>query len=273
MTLPFVSLIITTYNWPKALARVLDGVSLQNYTRLEVIVADDGSTDETANLINEYRKNFPFPLTHCWQPDEGFRAAMCRNKAVAKASGDYIIFIDGDCVPLPDFVTRHANLAQQGWFVAGNRVLLSQSFTKQILNDSHRIETWSVWQWVKAYVKRKTNRLLPKLYLPLGFLRGLKANDWQGAKTCNLGIFKRDYIAVNGLDENFIGWGFEDSDLVIRLQRLGIKKKVGKFATEVLHLWHKENDRQQMQENKARLEKTLSGSQIKANLGIEQYIS
>lgn len=272
MTLPTISLIVTTYNWPQALARVLSGVALQTYQQLEVIIADDGSKDETATLINEFRKNFPFPLIHCWQPDEGFRAAMCRNKAVAKATGDYIIFIDGDCVPLPDFVARHAKLAQKGWFVAGNRVLLTESFTSNIIKSGKTIEKWNALQWARAYFKRQTNRLMPMLYLPLGLLRTVRALRWQGAKTCNLGIWKQDYLAVNGLDENFVGWGFEDSDLIIRLQRYGIKRKLGKYATEVFHLWHRENNRQQMQENRARLEKTLTSSQVRATLGIEQYI-
>ncbi len=197
---------------------------------------------------------------------------MCRNKAVAKAKHDYIIFIDGDCVPLPDFVKRHAILAQSGTFVAGNRVLLTQEFTKHILNTSLAIESFCAFQWAVTYLKRNTNRLMPKQYLPLGPMRTLNASKWQGAKTCNLGLWKQDYIAVNGLDENFVGWGFEDSDLIIRLQRFGVKRKYGKYATEVLHLWHPENNRHKLQENRARLEKTLTSSQVRATLGIEQYI-
>ncbi|MBS0287596.1 MAG: glycosyltransferase family 2 protein [Proteobacteria bacterium] len=272
MTLPSICVVVTTYNWPQALSRVLNGLSLQKYPNMEVIIADDGSTDETAQVVSAFRKKMPFALTHCWQPDEGFRAAMCRNKAVAKTKADYIIFIDGDCVPCPQFVQRHAHLAQKGWFVAGTRVLLSQSFSKAILHNDLAIEAWSYEKWVKAFLQRGANRLLPKLYWPLGILRTLTPSKWQGVKTCNLGIWREDFIAVNGLDENFVGWGFEDSDLIIRLQRLGIKRKSGKFATEVFHLWHPENSRQQMNENKERLASTINSLQVKATLGIEQYI-
>ncbi len=267
-----VSLIVTTYNWPKALNRVLKGVALQSYPQLEVIVADDGSKEETALLIQSFRDAFPFPLIHCWQPDDGFRAAMCRNKAVAKAKGDYIIFIDGDCVPLPDFVSRHVKLAKRGWFVAGNRVLLTKDFTQKILEEDIPIESYGYLQWANAFIKKQTNRLVPTQYLPLGMMRSISQSKWQGAKTCNLGVWKQDYIAVNGLDENFVGWGFEDSDLIIRLQRFGIRRTYGKYATEVIHLWHQESNREQMITNKVRLEKTIQSTHVKAALGIEQYI-
>ncbi len=273
MTLPFVSVVVTTYNWPLALERVLWGLLQQDYPRMEVIIADDGSRDDTAAVINSFREKMRCALVHCWQPDDGFRAAMCRNKAVAKAKGDYIIFLDGDCVPPQHFVSRHAKLAQKGWFVAGTRVLLNADFTKYVLEHSVNIEKWQHGRWLLAGLQRKSNRFMPTSYLAFGKCRQLRPDKWQGAKTCNLAIWKEDYIAVNGLDENFVGWGFEDSDLVIRLMRYGIKRKWGKYATEVFHLWHAENSRNEMQKNKARLQETLDGSHIKAQLGIRQYIS
>lgn len=150
MSLPSVSVIVTTYNWPEALARVLAGLKMQRYKRMEVIIADDGSSDMTAEVIRRYRKESDFSLLHCWQPDEGFRAAMIRNRAVAQASHDYLIFIDGDCIPTPHFVSNHAKLAQVGWLVSGARVLLNQAFTKEVLNRELTIEQWSSGQWLMA---------------------------------------------------------------------------------------------------------------------------
>ncbi|MBS0290249.1 MAG: glycosyltransferase family 2 protein [Proteobacteria bacterium] len=271
MSLP-ISVIVTTYNWPQALARVLNALSIQNYRRMEVIVADDGSNDLTAQVINTYRQQCDFPVIHCWQPDEGFRAAMCRNKAVAKANHPYLVFIDGDCIPFPHFVANHAKLAQAGWFVAGNRVLLSQSFTQTILNQELKIEKYKAQQWLRAVLTGRCNRLAPYQYFPLGKIRTWRKHQWAGAKTCNLGMWRQDFINVNGFDENFVGWGFEDSDLVIRLLRHGCYKKLGKFAVEVCHLWHLSQNKAQLSENKSRLKHTLQCSQVKAVKGIEQYL-
>lgn len=127
-----ISIIITTYNRPDALQLVLQ--SLHNQSRLpdEVIIADDGSTPETQELITRIQAQVDYPIRHVWQPDEGFRAAQIRNQAARKAHSDYLIFLDGDCVVRPDFVQQHGLLAEKGWFVAGNRVMLNNDLTHQI---------------------------------------------------------------------------------------------------------------------------------------------
>lgn len=270
--MPTVSVIVTTYNWPSALDRVLNALSVQNYAQLEVIVADDGSTDETAELIHAWRATFPFPLIHCWQSDEGFRAAMIRNRAVAMAQHDYLIFIDGDCVMFPSFVSNHIALAEKGWFVAGNRVLLNRVFTEKVLKNALSIHRWSFLKWMRARLLKSCNRLLPLCSLPIGPLRKLKPLKWQGAKTCNLGMWRDDFLKVNGFDEDFEGWGFEDSDCVIRLQRANIYHKSGKFSIPVLHLWHPETARDNANENAKRLELTQHSSSIQAIKGVEQYL-
>lgn len=269
---PFVSVIVTTYNWPQALDRVLSGLSKQTYSQLEIIIADDGSKDPTAQLVADWKAKSAFPIVHCWQPDEGFRAAMIRNRAVAMAKGEYLIFLDGDCIPLPNFVENHVKLAEKGWFVAGNRVLLNPRFTDKVLHQKLTLEQWPFIKWGLAYITRKCNRLLPLLHLPLGRIRKIHKSSWEGAKTCNLGIWREDFITVNGLDEAFTGWGFEDSDLVVRLQKAQVFHKMGKYAVGVLHLWHPQQDRSMAQENAKRLQQTLLRSQIKAQQGVDQYI-
>lgn len=273
MHMPSVSVIVTTYNWPQALDRVLSGLCIQRYPRFEVIVADDGSTETTAEVVRHWKTQCDFSLLHCWQPDEGFRAATIRNRAAATARHNYLIFLDGDCVPLPSFVAMHAQLAQKGWFVAGNRILLSQKFTHQVLNEQVAIEKWQLKKWGLAALSRKCNRFMPFLHLPLGGLRKLSPRRWQGVKTCNLGVWREDFIQVNGMDENYTGWGFEDSDLVVRLQRTKIYRKSGQSATPVLHLWHPFQDRAKAQKNANRLHETIHSTQIRAVKGIDQYLN
>lgn len=265
-----VSVIVTTYNWPNALDRVLSGLFSQHYQNVEVIIADDGSKEETGHVIQKWQQRAPFPVQHCWHPDEGFRAAMIRNRAVALAKKEYLVFIDGDCVPLPNFVRNHAKLAEKGYFVAGNRLLLSESFTDKVLTERIPLEKYSVLQWGVAALKRECNRFLPILTLPVGHLRKL-SNRWQGVKTCNLGLWREDYLRVNGLDEDYVGWGFEDSDLIVRLLRANLKRKSGKFATGVVHLWHKEQSREMLTDNAYRLAQTLQSKEIKAKKGFDQY--
>jgi len=118
---------MTTYNRPAALARVLDGLQRQTCYPDEVIVADDGSGDETRACIRRFQETGPFPLQHVWHADKGFRAAAIRNKAIARASGDYIISLDGDCIPERHFIADHRKLAETGFFYQGRQMLVSRA--------------------------------------------------------------------------------------------------------------------------------------------------
>lgn len=267
------SVIVTTYNWPAALQRVLEALAAQTCLEFEVIVADDGSTSETTQCVENFKKNYPVPLRQVWQPDEGFKAAQIRNKAIAIAKGKLIIFIDGDCVPLPRFVESHLNLASPGYFTAGNRVLLSQSFTQGQLATSQSVQLHQSRDWWKKRIKGECNRILPFLSLPLGPLRKLTPSRWKGAKTCNLGVWREDLLAVNGFDERYQGWGFEDSDLVIRLLHRGVRHLSGRFSVPVLHLWHPENARAQTERNLALLKIRQHDKVVQAEIGLNQWLN
>lgn len=273
-----ISVVVTTYNRPDALRLVLAGLARQQLNRLiasdiEVIVADDGSRPETAEMVQNLQPDFPFALTHLWQEDIGFRAATSRNKATATAQGQYIIFLDGDCVPSAHFLERHWQLAEPGWFVPGNRILLSEAFTRQVLapKGGPDILSWGNPEWAKAAAAAHCNKSHPLRYLPLGPLRKLRARKWQLVRTCNLAVWRQDLLSVNGLDETFNGWGHEDADLGVRLIRSGVLVKDGRFAVPVFHLWHKENDRSREAENRRRLEAILASDRIQAELGLSQY--
>ena len=265
------AVILTTYNRPDALAAVLEGYFAQRDKDFELIVADDGSTAETRRLIEDSARRAPFPLRHVWQEDRGFRAGAARNRALAATAADYVVFSDGDCVPPPEFVARHRALAEPGYFVAGNRILLSPRLTREVLSARLPIHLWTHGTWLGAWLKRDVNRLLPLLTLPDGALRKRSPSRWEGVKTCNLAAWRADLARVNGFDESYSGWGLEDSDLVIRLMHAGVKHKSARFAAPVFHLWHDEWDRSRLPENQRRLDEILASQRIEASVGLDRY--
>jgi len=268
-----ISVIITTYNWPDALYLCLQSLNNQEDNNFEIIIADDGSTQKTRELINAFKQNTSITIQHVFQDDLGFRAGTIRNKATAASKGDYLIFLDGDCIVQPNFISRHRQLAEKGFWIPGNRILLSQNYTSKILTKNILLHTKPTAFFLAQWLKGNINRILPLLYLPFNYFRYLQPLQWQKAMTCNLAVWKTDFIAVNGFDEQFEGWGYEDSDLVIRLIHQGIKRKEGRFAIPVLHLWHNQNDRSQHDSNYHRLMGRLkNASFIRAEKGIDQYL-
>ncbi|MCK5666936.1 MAG: glycosyltransferase family 2 protein [Thiotrichaceae bacterium] len=267
-----ISVIVTTYNWPEVLASCLNSLLSQHDKNFEIIIANDGSSLETQTLIERFIQQNSIPIKHAYHQDQGFRAGTIRNKAVALSSGDYLIFIDGDCVVFPNFVSRHRQLAEPGYFVPGNRILLTQSFTATALQNQITLHKQSAVFFISQWLQRNINRITPLIYSPFAFLRYRKPLRWNKAMTCNLAMFKKDFIAVNGFDEAFEGWGYEDSDLVIRLIHYGIKRKEGRFALAVLHHWHKQNDQSKHDENYQRLMQRLQDKAlIRADQGLDQY--
>lgn len=269
-----ISVILTTYNWPEALKASLKSLCEQTDTHFEIIIADDGSEQATHQVIKKFKSKCSIPIQHVFHEDEGFRAATIRNKAVAKSKGTYLVFIDGDCAVQPNFIQRHRHLAELSFFVPGNRILLSQPFSKFILESEINIHKQHIGQFLWLRLTGKINRISPLLYNPIHQLRYLFPNRWEKAMTCNLGIFKHDFFSVNGFDESFTGWGYEDSDLVIRLIHQGIKRKEGRFAAPVLHFWHQLNDRNNLNKNYQLLMKRLNDKNCKrASKGVLQYIN
>ncbi len=266
-----ISVVVTTYNRPDALAAVLAGLLAQDDRDFEVLVADDGSREDTRALIERLAHGAPVRIAHIWQEDRGFRAGAARNRAAAQAQGEYLVFLDGDCVPRPDFIAQHRRLAERGWMVAGNRILLSEAFTREVLQSRLPIHGWTLAQWQEAHARRAINRTAALRTLPLGPLRKIGGRRWQRLRTCNLGVWAGDFRLVNGFDETFEGWGFEDSDLAVRLLNRGVRRKYGAFATGVLHLWHRENDRAREGENWQRLQQRIASGATRAVRGLDQY--
>lgn len=263
-----ISVIVTTYNREDALGAVLRSLARQGDRDFEVIVADDGSGRATRELVQGWKGKVGQRLDHVWQDDRGFRAAEIRNRAILAARGAYCIFLDGDCLVRPDFVATHRQLAAAGAFVTGNRILLSPALTARVLKEGLEPERWRLGQWLPQRLQGGVNRLTALLRLPLGPLRYLRRRNWQGARSCNLAVWRSDLDRVDGFDADYSGWGKEDSDIIVRLLHAGLRRKDGVFATGVLHLWHAEADRGSLAVNERKLSDSLSSERTRARRGL-----
>jgi len=255
-----VSLLITTYNWPQALFLSIMSALKQTILPAEIIIADDGSTHETATMIQSI--DAPIPIIHSWQEDNGFRAAGSRNRAIAKANGDYIIGIDGDMILEKHFIEDHLSCAQKGRYLQGSRVLLTPAKSLVVLEN--HVTTFSRFE---AGLQNRLNALR------LPWLSRILCQDnekTKGIRSCNFSLFKEDIIKVNGFNEDFVGWGREDSEFVQRLYHNGVKRKNLKFSALQYHLYHDEGSA--CETNDAILEKTLSEQSRWCKKGIDQYI-
>ena len=244
------TLIITTYNWPESLLLVIEGIKRQTILPDEVIIADDGSTKETKDLINNFKKDTDLNIIHSWQEDMGFRAARSRNNAIFKSSGDYIVLIDGDTILHTNFVKDHIANAESGFFVQGSRALLSEKQTKKALAE--KIVNFSFFS---SELKNRKNAIYSKL---LSSIFSSKKNHLHGIKSCNMAFYRKDCININGFNNDFEGWGREDSEFVVRLINSGVKRKSVRFNAIQFHLWHNENSRISLERNDAILDDAIN---------------
>ncbi len=265
-----ISFIVLTYNRADALLAVLRSLASQCREGHEVLVADDGSHSEQVNLLKKECPKFTCPIRHVWQPDQGFTASASRNLGAYHALGEYLVFIDGDCVPGPSFVEAHTRLAEKSCLVNGSRVLLGQRLTQRVLNQEIDLPDQPLTFWIKSRIKGDSNKLLHLMGWPGSFYRLQKAFTWRGIRSCNLAVWRQDFFAVNGFDETFEGWGHEDADLVLRLSHLGIQRKNGFWATEVYHLWHKEQIRGQADFNEKKVFARMTTRLITAEKGLAE---
>ncbi|MBU3634260.1 glycosyltransferase family 2 protein [Polynucleobacter sp. es-GGE-1] len=253
-----ISILLATYNWPQALKLCLESLATQTDHHFEIIIADDGSTESTKQIINAFQSTHSLSITHLWQEDQGFRKTKILNQAIEAAKGDYLIFLDGDCLVQPDFVARHRELAQTGFLVTGSRVLLNEKLTQELLATSR----WDFKLFISKLLEYRLNGGINK-YWPLkiklgnGSWRDYKKFVWRRIKGCNMACWKTDAQAIDGFDETMTGWGHEDADFVFRLQRHHIKRKSGSWSTEVLHLFHQIHDQSNAAENARRVREKI----------------
>lgn len=260
-----VSLIVTTYNRPVFLELVLKSIIRQSLLPAEVVVADDGSGEETRKLIARYAKIFPVPLIHSWIPDEGFRLSKSRNIAIACSKGEYIISIDGDIVLARDFVRDHVQARRPGYFINGGRARLSKAATLircKTLNDHFSL--------MSRGLKRPLTMIrLPWLHSVLKGPEGVRK-----IRGCNMSFWRRDLIAANGFEEKIEGWGCEDTELVVRLYNNGVKRLNIPGLASCVHLYHPgAKDSKVTRVRNARIEDESAATKKKrADQGIDQYL-
>jgi len=259
------SVIVTTYNRPDALKKVLEGLYGQTLLPDEILVADDGSGPDTRTLVADFENRPGLKVLHVWQRDQGFRAARVRNKAVAAASGDYLVFLDGDCIPDRHFVSDHLALAEPGCFFQGKRVLVDKT-----LSDTFDItDCTSFGRLVCHALSGRLGNAHHIFRIP--FVPGLKKKQGlSGIRSCNMGVFRADVTAVNGFNHEFEGWGREDSEFAVRLFKHGLARKEHPFRAICYHLWHPENSRTRLSANDRLLEEAMAADTCMCRNGLNR---
>ncbi len=262
------SLIISTYNWLPALSLCLKSILTQTVLPDEIIIADDGSEKDTADYIAQFAAQTPVTVKHIWQPDEGFQLAKIRNKAIAAASGDYIIQIDGDLILHKAFVKDHLDFRKQDFFTTGSRMLLSKHHTAQML-ASPQLKVKKMLAGNRNFFN---SMRIPFLHAFLSQRYKSKGRYRFYVKGCNMAFWKKDLLKVNGYNEDFTGWGKEDSEIAIRLINAGVQKRFLKFGAVNFHLFHNEACRNSQEKNTVMMNETIQKRIFWAKKGIDQYL-
>jgi glycosyltransferase involved in cell wall biosynthesis len=232
------SVIISTYNAPDWLEKVLWGYTCQNYRDFEIVIADDGSSTDTEALIKSFQKNTSLDLHHVWHEDKGYRRQIILNQAILAAHTDYVIFTDGDCIPRNDFVSTHVMQAEKGYFLSGGYCKMPMAISKVISKENIVNHQSFDLKWLRGYgsVGISQSRKL--------FAKGKLANFLDRVtpakptfNNCNSSAWKADLLAVNGYDER-MQYGGSDREIGERLVNYGILGKQIRHRAIVLHLDH-----------------------------------
>ncbi len=262
--LPSCSLIAPTYNWTDALELLLISILQQTILPNEVIIADDGSGLATKNLIEKFQETFPVPLIHIWHDDNQNQKPKIMNKAIARASGSYIIEIDGDIIMNKNFIKNHLNFAEKGFYLFGSRVNIQEKILQSIF-DKKTI----TFNFFSKGIKKRFRTLHMPIFMKFAQIVHKRSSKLRG---CNMSFWREDFIKVNGFNEDLVGWGMDDSELIERFHNINIKGKRLKFAGIVYHIFHKEQDKSQTDINGVIEKKTVQEKIIFIKNGINQYL-
>lgn len=237
-----ISVIVPTYNRHIALKLCLMSLSVQSIVPDEVLVADDGSGDRTASVINDFRSSNQcnYELKHVWQEDIGFRKPMIINKTVRESTGDYLIFIDGDCIAHRHFVRAHVENAEQDAVLGGKRVEFGNKLTEQLLQKGefiNRLTFRLLWDSIVSDSRKVDEAFQINNPLLRRILHRDRITD-DGIWGCNFSIYKKLFYDINGSDEDFRDGSLEDNDIGIRVLNGGGKVKSARARAIVFHLWH-----------------------------------
>lgn len=271
---PVASIIISTYNSPAWLEKVLIGYFNQDRRDFEIVIADDGSTEETRILIDAMKAIAPVPVVHVWQRDDGFRKCRILNKCVLHANADYLIFTDGDCIPRRDFVSTHIGAAEPGMYVSGGSLLLPMPLSKLIDRDDIEQQRCFDKRWLYEKGLKPTRKILR---ITAGPMLAAMLNRFSPAacnfKGSNAAAWKSDVLRVNGFDER-MAYGGEDREFGVRLRNLGIRARDVKYSAALVHLDHAKGYRDPalMAQNKALRKKVEREKITRTEYGIQQLL-
>jgi GT2 family glycosyltransferase len=228
-----VSLIVTTYQMPEHLRRVLASIARQtSVERLEVVVTDDGSADETPDVVREFSNSSGLDVEFVSHPHEGFHLTRCRNDGARAARGDYLLFLDGDCIIPPDHVEHYLQARRTGSVHFGYCCRLERELSERI--DEAAIACGDFMRWIPPWRLRK----LATMHYKALFYQWLRHPTKPALKGGNIGIWRNDFERLNGFDENFRAWGCEDDDLSYRARAAGLRVESILGRTRTYHLWH-----------------------------------
>ena len=269
------SIIITTYNAPGWLEKVLIGYNHQSFTDFEVVIADDGSTEETKNLIDSYRQKVSYPIIHVWQEDIGFRKCTILNKSIIASTTGYLVFTDGDCIPHYDFVQAHHKKKEKGYFLSGGYLKLPMNISLAITKDDIISQRCFDLKWLKKHGLpssfKNTKLFFNKIFSELiNTLTPTKAS-WNGHNSSG---WKEDIVATNGYNEE-MRYGALDRELGERLMNSGIKGKQIRYSAICLHLDHCRSykNKKDIDLNKKIREETRLQKKTRTVAGISQHLN
>lgn len=257
------TLIASTYQQPGPLAKLLRGVALQTRQPDEVFIADDGSGEETRRLIEAFSRESAAPVRHLWHPHDGFRKVILLNQAVAAATGDYLVFTDGDCVPHPQFLADHERLAEKGFWVQGRRCYILEPFVGEFEPGKT-----SAWRWM---LTGRIGGAVKGIRLPAPVV--FRNRKQRGIIGCNMAFWRDDVLAVNGFDEDYLGRGIgPDSDLGTRVYNLGRQRKFVYGRAIVYHLDHPVMPRDNLEAKRQWLAETIRSGRTRCEHGVQRYL-
>lgn len=257
-----IDIVISTYNNPKAIIQILSRIESGSHMPTSISIADDGSIDSNSSKVKEFLKDFSIKTNYYWHEDVGFRKARILNCSLQNCQSDYIVFLDGDCLPHRHFLKDHLTMAEKGYFTQGRRCFVSEKSVPKLLDQKTTL--------LKLALSGKVSGLFKSIRLPTPYIKRNKT--MYGLLGCNLGVWRDDLLRINGFDEEYEGWGREDSDLCARLYNLGISRKMVYGRALVYHLNHPENDRGNLTKNDHLLNYSLKSGKIWCPKGMIKLI-
>lgn len=273
------SVVVTTYDWPEAVDASLRALAEEKDRGFEVIVAEDGQGRETKEVVRRHQEAGLIPVAHVSQPDLGWRKSRILNLGALESRGDFLVFLDGDCIPRRGFLEVVRKAVRRDWFLCGKRLHLSRELTNGVLDGDLAPWRWSTFRLLLALSRgqfattRETAH--PGLLLPVRD----RSRPWRPsgpefsppfeAYGFFFGMWRRDFERANGFDMRFVGWGGEDEDLAARLRRMGLRCGWPGPRATLLHIWHPEQ-RGSMPSNKPRVRETLASSHVEAVDGLRE---